>query len=114
MGDPEYPRELVVAQPAVELQRDDLPVARRQRGEGAANGRPAERDVSVVLGHPLLRAYGVDWVDGQRRLAAPTAQLVERRVAGDPEQPRAFLAAPAIKRPPAAVRALERERRHIL
>ena len=52
---PEHPGELGIRQPGVELQRDDLPLARRQRSERLAHGRPAQRDVGVV-GRPAARS----------------------------------------------------------
>ena len=48
------------------------------------------------------------------RVRLRAAQLVERGVAGDAEQPRALAAAPASKRCALAVRALERQRGHVL
>ena len=50
----------------------------------------------------------------QRGEPPAPAKLVERRVAGDPEQPRPLLAAAAIEGAPAPVGALEGERGHVL
>jgi hypothetical protein len=50
----------------------------------------------------------------QRRDALAAAQLVQRRVARDPEQPRALGPAARVEALPAPVRALERGHRHVL
>jgi hypothetical protein len=48
--------------------------------------------VDVVVGRGLGRAR----LGGERRRPAPAAQLVERGVAGDAEQPLAVAAAPRV------------------
>src|SRR5204863_1193433 len=96
------PRDLGVGQPRVELQGDQLALARVQRGERGANGGAA---VGVVggLGDRLVGRVG----DERGRARAP-AQLVERGVAGDAEQPGALAAAGAVEAAALAQRALER------
>ncbi len=55
-----------------------------------------------------------DRFDLQRRGALPPPQLVERRVAGDTEEPGALAAAAGVVALALAVRALEGERGHVL
>jgi hypothetical protein len=63
-------------------------------GEGGAQGEP----LLGVLGAGLDRgAVEIGVLGGQLGLAAAAAELVERRVAGDPEEPGARLAAPRIE-----------------
>ena len=100
-------------QAGVELERDDLALARGQL-------RPARRATAVRRSATSAPSSTVR--RGARPPARSTsvatppapAQLVERGVARDPEQPRALLAAAAVERAPAPVGALERERGDVL
>ncbi len=105
--DPEHPGDLGVVEPGEELERDELAVARLEACEGGAYGRPADGVAAGVVGHRL----GRPGLGGERRDAPPPAELVERRVAGDAEQPLAPAAAARVVAAPAAVGALERRRR---
>jgi hypothetical protein len=77
--DAEHPGDLGVAEAGVELQGDELAVARLQAVERGADGGAAER---VLVVGPGRRGLDVLGVRQQRRVAAAPAQLVERRVAG--------------------------------
>ena len=83
----EIPTTLAISgfgEPGEELERHQLALAWRQRGERRPQRRAADRHLGALVG----RDRGlVDGLGDQRRLAAAAAQLVERRVAGDPEQP---------------------------
>ena len=96
----------------MELQRDDLALAGGQRRSASRTAVRAQRHLGAVVG-PVDSA-AILGVDDERRDALAPAQLVERRVARDPEQPRALLAAAAVEGPPAPVGPLERERGHVL
>ncbi len=106
LADADQLRDLGVGEAGVELQRDQLALARVERLQRGADGRAGKRGVGRVVGDV---AALVDRVGGERRMASAPAQLVERGVARDPEQPGALVAAPAVERAPTAVRALERE-----
>src|SRR6516165_4533998 len=111
-ADPEHPGQLGIGQAGVELQRDDLALPRRQLGQrrlerGAAQGNLDP--ILVVRRNRLLSRLG-----HQRGDPPAPAQLVQRRVAGDPEQPGPLLAAPAVERAAAPIGALEGERGYVL
>ena len=100
------------AQAGVELERDDLALAGGQL-EPAPPSTTVRRSATSAPSSTVAAAASSGSVTSVATpLAAP--QLVERRVAGDPEQPRPLLAAAAVERPPAAVGALERERGDVL
>ena len=86
LADPEHARDLGVAQAGVELQRDDLALACGQRGQRRPHRRAAQRHLGAVVDarRPSSSAGSVT----RRRHPPPAAQLVERGVARDPEQPR--------------------------
>ena len=108
---PEHAGQLGVGHPGVELQGDDLPLARGQLRERGLDRGAAQRDLGVVAGVLLGDVLGVGH---ERRDPSAPAKLVERRVASDTEQPRPLLTAASIERPPAPVGALERERGDVL
>src|ERR1700744_4782860 len=110
-ADPQDLGQLRVAQPGVELERDDLAVARRELGERGANRGPAQRHLGLVVVLGLGHVLGID---GERRHALATAQFVQRGIARDAEQPRALLAAPAIEGHTAPIGPLEGERGDVL
>ena len=88
-----------------ELERDQLALARLRGGASAAADRQA---ALALLGALVDRgAVEVGGLGGQLGLAAAAAQLVERRVAGDPEEPGARLAAAGVEARALAVGALE-------
>ena len=91
-ADAEHGGDLGVVEPGVELQGDHLAVARRAGAASAA--RTAARSSARSAASSVRRRGGVLRVGGQRGGALAAAQLVERGVAGDAEQPGA-LAAPA-------------------
>src|SRR5688572_25878950 len=88
----EHGGQLAVVEAGVELERDQLVVARRQLGERGADGGAAERLLELLL----RRLADGRRIGDQRGTALAPAQLVERGVAGDPEQPRALAAAPRV------------------
>ena len=83
-ADAEHGGELGVVEPGVELERDQLALARRQAGERGADGGALERALGGVVGR---RRAGIRRLGGERRGALAPPQLVERGVARDPEQP---------------------------
>jgi hypothetical protein len=95
----------------MELERDDLAVTGRQLGQSRPDRGTAQRHLGavVVLGHGHV--FGID---GERGQTLAPAKLVQRRVAGDAEQPRPFLAAAAIEGHAAPVGSLERDRCDVL
>jgi hypothetical protein len=95
----------------VKLKRDDLPLAGWKPGERISDRRATERDLGSVL-HRHRR--GVLGLGHQRGDSPASPELVERGVAGDPEQPCALLAAATVKRAAAAIGPLERQRGDIL
>ena len=90
-------------------------ISSRSRGGSAASavrsGGAAQRGVGGVLGRGGLDVLGVG---GEGGAALAAAQLVERGVARDAEQPGALGAARGLVGALAAVGALERARRHVL
>ena len=108
---PEHLRQLAVAQAGVELERDDLAVARRQLRQRRAHRGASQRHLGAVLDPG---AGDVLRLGHERRQAPAPAQLVQRRIAGDAEQPRPLLAAPAVEGQPAPIGPLERQRGHVL
>ena len=95
----------------MELQGDQLAVARLESGQGRADRGAAERVGGLVLGR---RRVAVAGVRGERRGAPPPAQLVQRGVARDPEQPRTGAPARGPVAAPLAIRALEGLRGDVL
>ena len=95
----------------MKLHGDELAVAGGQSGEGGADGRAPQRDVG-----PIVRPGGLHVlrVGDEGRKPPAAAQLVERRVARNPEEPGPLLAPAAIERPAPAVGSLEGERSHVL
>src|SRR4051794_5060930 len=83
-------RDLAVGQARKELERNELALARRQLRHRAAKRRTAQRHIGRLV-RPGLVGIGLDGHLGDPR--AP-AQLVERRVARDAEQPRAWRPSP--------------------
>ena len=79
-----------LSRPGVELEGDQLALARLERGERGADGGAPQRRLGGVLGR---RGLEVGRLGGQRGGALAPAQLVERGVAGDAEQPGARRAA---------------------
>ena len=84
LRDPDHRGDLGVGEPGEELERHQLALAGRQLGDRGAERRSADRHLGALLGADRRL---VDGLGDQRRLAPAPAQLVERRVAGDPEQP---------------------------
>ena len=104
--------DLGVVQPGVELQRDELALARGEPASARPHGGAAQRGLGVVLGRGASSAAGLG---GERGGALAPAQLVQRGVAGDAEQPGALASrGAASKRALLAVGALERERGDVL
>ncbi len=97
LADAEHRCELGVAEAGVELERDQLAIASRQRGERRPHGSPPQRLI-LVVGDGLPAPVKVLGVDHQRRQPAAAAQLIERRVSRDPEQPSALLTPTAVER----------------
>src|SRR5207244_8853494 len=99
-----------VAQPRVELQRDQLALARRQTSERRLHRRAAHGAFAVIIaGDPLGREALL-----QRCRAPAPPELVEGGVPRDAEQPRAFAAAPRVEQATLAKRAFKRKRGHFL
>src|SRR6185312_530193 len=84
-ADPQDLGQLVVAQPGSELERDDLPVTRRQLRDGRPDRGTAQRHLGALVVPGLGLGY-VFGIDGERCQALAPAQLVQGRIAGDPEQ----------------------------
>src|SRR4051794_26600818 len=103
-GGPEHAGELVVGEPGEELQGDDLALAGLERGHRGAHGGARRGCFRLVA-----RGGRVEVLDvaGQRCDALAPSQLVQRRVAGDPEHPGPLASPPRVERPAAPVGALE-------
>src|SRR5512133_1859851 len=95
--------DLGVAQPRVELEGDELALARVQGGQRGADGGAALGGLGLALGRRLV----VGGLDRELRAALAPAQLVERRVAGDAEEPGPLRPAARIERALLAEGALE-------
>src|SRR3954447_1533196 len=95
--------DLGVAQSRVELEGDELALARMQGGQRGANRGAALDGLRLALGRRLV----VGGLDRELRAALAPAQLVERRVARDPEEPRPLGPAARIERALLAEGALE-------
>ena len=102
--------DLGVAEPRMELQGDELALARFQGGQRDAYGGAALSGLGLALWHRLV-ARGLD---GELCAALAPAQLVERRVAGDPEEPRSLGPTARIERALLAEGALEGGRGDLL
>src|SRR5579875_2622219 len=111
LAHPEHLGDLPAAQAGPELEGDELPLAGRELAERGAHRRPAQRHLDAVLGTGQLL---VGRLGGERRDPPAAAQLVERGIARDPEQPRALLTAAPIEAATPPVGALEGERDDIL
>src|SRR5690606_27272957 len=88
-GDAEDLGDLRVGEPGVELQGQQLAVAAGQGGDRVGDGAAAE--LGLVAPGDVLGRTGpvVGQVVGEGRTALAAAELVDRRVAGDAEEPRA-------------------------
>ena len=84
LGHAENPPDLGVGKPTGELQGDQIALTAVERTQGGAHGLAAQRQLGVVVGAPRARVLVLTLQAGA--VLAP-AQLVERGVAGDPEQP---------------------------
>src|SRR4051812_42269278 len=82
--------DLGVAQSRVELEGDDLALAWIEVGQRGANRGAALGGLDLALGRRLV----VGGLDRELRAALAPAELVEGRVAGDPEEPRPLGPAP--------------------
>src|SRR3954449_867703 len=101
-------RDLGIGEAGVELQGDQLAIARIERRQrGAHGGAP----LGIVVG---LRDRLVGRVGDQTRGPRSPAQLVQGGVARDAEQPCALVSTRAVEAAPLAQRALERERCDVL
>src|SRR6202034_1047305 len=96
-------RELAVAEPADELEQDDLALAGLERGERLADQQPPLGELVVVVDDRRV----VDALRVKDSESTPAAQLVDRRVARDREKPRAGAAAAQVKEGAAPVGALK-------
>jgi len=94
-----------------EFQRHQLALAGPKRRDRRLQRGAPDRDFGAVVGRDGVHVLELA---GERHVAPPPAQLVERRVPRDPEQPGAPCAAPRVEAPPAPVRPFERLRRDIL
>src|SRR4051794_8488347 len=103
--------DLGVGEPGKELERDQLPLARCELGDGGAQRRAPDCHFGAVVGgdEALVLRLG-----DERSAPPPPAKLVECRVASDPEQPRPPASAPRLEGPPSPVGALEGLGGHVL
>src|SRR5687767_7033426 len=101
----EHAGDLAVRESARELERDQVALLAVERRERRPDRLPAERQLRVVLRRTRARVLGVAL---QRRAPLALAQLVERRIAGNPEQPGLRGSAGRAVGAPLAVGALER------
>src|SRR6185312_6653972 len=106
LADPEDGGDLGVAEAGEEFERDQLAVARFEVGERGFEGEPPLGALGARLDRGAVEVGGLG---GQLGLAAAAAQLVERRVAGDAEEPGARLAAGRVEAAALAVGALEHQ-----
>ena len=109
LADAEHGGDLGVAEAGEELERDQLALARRSRRASAAAS--ASRRSLASAPSSAAAPCEVGRLGRQLGLAAAAAQLVERGVAGDPEEPGARLAALGVEARALAVGALEGGRR---
>ena len=95
----------------MELQGDQLALARVEGVERGAHGQPPQRLVGSLR---LSVGRRIDRVVRQAGNPPAAAQFVERGVARDAEQPRPRATALGPKGAPLPVGTLERQRRHLL
>src|SRR3954454_14520682 len=107
----EHACDLAVRQAAGKLERDEVAVARVESGERSAHLLAAEGELRLLVWARRPPALGLAF---ERRAALALTELVECRVACDPEDP--GLRGPAAGREAAAtaVGALEGDGRHVL
>jgi hypothetical protein len=98
----------------MKLQSDHFALTGGQGTQGLSDRGAPQRDLGPILRRDRRVRGRVLRIGDQGRDAAAAAQLVEGRVAGDPEQPRPLLAPASIKRAPPAVGPLEGQRGHVL
>ena len=98
----------------MELQSDHFALASGQDTQRLSDRGAPQRDLGPILGRHRRARGRILGVGDEGRDAAAAAQLVEGRVAGDPEQPRPLLAPASIKRAAPAVGPLEGERGDVL
>ena len=89
-------------------------ISRSRAGSVASACRTASAPAPLRRRRRAASTAAILGVGDERRMALAPPQLVERRVARDPEQPRALLAAAPVEGAPAPVGALERERGDVL
>lgn len=111
LADRENRGDLGVAESGEELERDQLALAGLEAGEGGAQGEPPLGALGARLDRGAVEVGGLG---DQLGLPAAPTQLVERRVAGDAEEPGARLAAARVEAVALAVGPLEGGRRHFL
>src|SRR4051812_30245124 len=111
LAHPEHPADLGIRKSCLELQRNEVAVARVERRERGAHGLAPHDALRVVLRSERIQVLGVCL---ERRTTLEAAQLVERGVACDAEQPGLRRAAPGAVAGALAVGPLERLRGHFL
>ena len=96
----------------MKLQRDDLPLSGGEASKRSPNGRAPKGHFGTVADRfRLLRLGGLS---GQLGHAAAAAQLIQCRVARNPEQPGPLLTPAPVKGSPPPICTLEGKRRHVL
>src|SRR4051812_2638746 len=103
--------DLGVGEAGEELERDQLALGRLQALERGGDGEAALAALGALVGAEAAEVCGLR---RQLGLAATAAQLVEGGVAGDPEEPGAWLAALRVETVALAVGALEGCRGHFI
>src|SRR3954454_17544346 len=84
LAHPEHAPDLGVREPSLELEGNEVAVLRLEYGQRRAHRLATDDTLGVVLGREGGQVLGIRL---ERRAALQAAQLVERRVARDAEQP---------------------------
>src|SRR5262249_50272523 len=108
-ADARYAGDLAIGEAGEELERDQLPLARLEPIESGV-----EEQSQLVATLVDTDARRIDGIDAQLGLAPTAAQLVERRVAGDAEEPGAGASTARVEARASAEGALEGKRGHVL